>query len=829
MPSARLTAPAGRRPPYRPRPARVVPVSTYRLQLHRDFTFDGAAAQADYLAALGVSHVYLSPILQAAPGSTHGYDVVDHGRVSEDLGGREGFDRLVDTLHRRGMGVVLDLVPNHMAVPNPAWLNAPLWSVLREGQASAYAAWFDIDWAVLQGQVLMPVLDRPVDELLRTGGIRRARDGGRDRSELVLRCGRHELPVRPGTEDLPLADLLTAQAYRLSSWREVGLLNYRRFFDITSLIAVRVEVPEVFEATHALLLELVRSGQVDGLRIDHPDGLADPGGYLERLAEATDGAWVVVEKILGPGEELPDCWLCSGTTGYEHLHRVQHVFLDPRGEGPLTRLYAGLTGRLGSFAEEVAAGKRQAAEQVLRPEVEWLVRIVGRVAPDLPEDSVRRAVVAVLVSMDRYRVYQPRADEASLVLLDEAVERAGAQLPEPDHPALAVVRDLAAGRQLGETPSEHPEAAADFASRFEQTCGPVMAKGVEDSACYRYARLVAANEVGGDPSRLGLDPAELHARAGRTNATWPTTLTTLSTHDTKRSEDVRARLAILAERPAEWAAWVGQARVLAAPYRHTVLDPATEYLLWQTLAGAWPLTAERFQEYAVKAVREAALHTSWADPCEPYESAVRAFVAGVAGDRAVVAHLQDWLVQGEAATRAVVLGQKLLQLVLPGVADVYQGTELVDLALVDPDNRRLVDFAHRAERLCRLAGGQPPRDVSDEKLLVTSRTLELRRSHPQWFTGTQARYAPVHTSTEHALAVGRGDASGLAVVAVVTRFPAQLANRGGWGEHTMTLPPGTWDDQLARPAGSPRQYAGKVPLAEVLAGLPVALLVRGLA
>jgi (1->4)-alpha-D-glucan 1-alpha-D-glucosylmutase len=815
--------PSGERPRHHLAKGTVVPASTYRLQLHAGFTFDDAAAQADYLAALGISHLYLSPILEGAPGSAHGYDVVDPTQVSAALGGRAGFDRLVEELRARGLGVILDVVPNHMAVPVPEWRNVALWSVLRDGPDSPHAAWFDIDWATLDGQLLMPVLADEPDQLLASGGIRLARDGGRAGAELVLRQGDHEFPVRPGSESLPMPDLLAAQAYRLASWHDIERVNYRRFFDVTSLIAVRVEDPAVFEATHALVLELVRSGQVDGLRIDHPDGLADPAGYLERLGEATGGTWVLVEKILEGEEELPDGWRCAGTTGYDQLRQVQHLFLDPRGDGPLTELYAGLAGHPVDLTEEVLAAKQQVVDQVLVPEVERLVRLVHTVAPDLPGPSVRRAVKALLVSMDRYRVYDPGHHGAALAVLDEAVERAGAHLAEPDHPALGVLRDLAAGRDVTGPAGDHVAAVAEFATRFEQTCGPVMGKGLEDTAFYRHTRLLSVNEVGGDPSRVGIEPRQFHAHAQRTLAVWPTTMTTLSTHDTKRSEDVRARLAVLAERPAAWAAWLAEARCQAGPFRHPRLDPGTEYLLWQTLAGAWPLSAERLQAYAVKAVREAKVHTSWTDPDQPYESAVMGFVAGVTGHAASTAHLDDWVAQTADSTRATVLGQKLVQLVMPGVPDVYQGTELVDLSLVDPDNRRPVDFADRTARLARLDAGWSPRDLSDEKLLVTSRALRLRRSHPQWFWEDGATYAPLTTSTDHAVALARGDASGPALVAVVTRFPGRLEESGGWQDHTVSLPSGEWGDVLVHRDVS---CTGSVRLRELLTDLPVALLLR---
>ncbi len=801
----------------------MVPSSTYRLQLQPGFTFADAAAQADYLAALGISHVYLSPILQAEPGSTHGYDIVDHAAVNAELGGREGFDAVTKALRDRDIGVVLDVVPNHMAMPVPQWRNAALWSVLRDGRESRHAAWFDVDWDALDGKLLMPVLGSPLDDALAAGELVLVGDGGPDGSENVVRYHDHEFPVRPGTETLPVADLIGAQPYRLASWRETGRLNYRRFFDITSLIAVRVEDLDVFEATHALVLELVTSGQVDGLRIDHPDGLADPRGYLARLAEATGDAWVVAEKILEGEEELDDSWQCAGTTGYDTLLRVQQVFADADGADRLTELYAGLTGESATLADEVVAAKQQVVDTVLVPEVERLLGLVCALAPDFPRSSLRRALTGLLVSMDRYRAYSPATRRDARAVLDEAVERAGAHVSDHDHAALAQLRDLVVGQLPSAPASEHPDAVFEVGTRFEQTCGPVMAKGVEDTAFYRYTRLTGLNEVGGNPGVVGIPSVDLHAFAERTLAAWPTTMTALSTHDTKRSEDVRARLAVLAERPDEWAAWLAAARGLAASSRRPELDPATEYLLWQTAVGAWPVSEERLQAYAVKAVREAKLHTSWADPVAGYEAAVAAFVAGLFSEP-IAAHVEAWVEATAPSWRATVLGQKLLQLVLPGVPDVYQGSELVDLSLVDPDNRRLVDFAERTHRLSCLGTGGPPADLSDEKLLTSSKALRLRRAHPEWFTGDTATYQAVPTTTEHAVAVARGDeVTGAQVVAVVTRFPHRLGETGGWADHSLQLPPGDWRDALSR---RDSQFRNPAHLGTLLADLPVALLVR---
>ena len=816
---------------------RRLPTATYRLQIQPTFGFDDAAAAVDHVAALGLSHIYLSPVLQPTPGSTHGYDVVDHTRLNVEAGGREAFDRLVAAAHAAGLGVVVDVVPNHMAVPTPEHLNAPLWAVLREGRESAYAAWFDIDWAAADDRVVMPLLGGSLDDALTTGELTLAPDGGAGRDEMVVRYFEHELPVRPGTEDLPLADLVQRQWWRLDDWRVGAVtLNYRRFFNVTSLVAIRVEDRAVFDASHALVAELVADGSVDGLRIDHPDGLADPRGYLEWLAEATGDAWVVVEKILEGDEGLPTDWRCAGTTGYDLLWRLGALFVDPRGCEPLTDVLALTSGARQTLEEVVTASKQLVTTQGLVPEVLRLRRRVMDVvaapsAPARPEpETVDRALVALLVAMDRYRAYvvpSEGVDAPTQRVVDEAADRAREHLADADHPTLDLVRDLVLGRVDDDLRAEAGAAVDDLVVRFQQTCGPVMAKGIEDTAFYRWHRLVGLNEVGGDPDHFAVSPDELMDFVIRTAGAWPHTMTTLSTHDTKRSEDVRARLAALSEQPDAWRDWLRAAQELARPWRSETLDGATEYLLWQTLVGAWPLTEERLQAYATKAIREAKLHTEWAQVDEGYEQAVAAFVSGVLGSQTLGAHIEAWLTATAGPTRATVLGQKLLQLVLPGIPDVYQGAEVVDLSLVDPDNRRPVDVAALAARLARIddvgLGDQTDLDLGDEKLLVTSRALRLRRQHPEWFVGPDATVAHVRTDDEHAFAVSRGDGSGDHVVAVVTRLSTSLVS---WGGSVVAVPAGRWTDLLS---GTTHTSGGELALVDVLAERPVALLVRTIA
>jgi (1->4)-alpha-D-glucan 1-alpha-D-glucosylmutase len=769
------------------------------------------------VAALGASHVYLSPILAAVPGSTHGYDVVDHSRLSDDLGGAEGFDRLRRRLGEQSLGAVADVVPNHVAVPTPAWHNQALWSVLRTGPDSPYAGWFDVDWSTADHAILMPVLGRQIGDCLRDGEISLDTSG----DEPVLRYYDHVFPVRQGTEDLPLADVVDRQWYRLAWWRVADEeLNYRRFFDVDTLAGLRVEREEVFAESHALLVAMVREGGLDGLRIDHPDGLADPRAYLHRLAVATDGSWVVVEKILEGSESLPGDWECAGTTGYDALLRVGGLLVDPAGRAPLVTLYTQLTGEPTDFAEVVEAAKRDVVEHGLYAEVNRLVEVLADICQqdvalrDHTRRSLRESLVELLVAFPTYRAYVVPGEEPparSVAIVEGAADRARPHLAEERHATLSLVRDAALGR-LG-----RGRLRDEFVVRFQQTCGPVMAKGMEDTAFYRWFPLAALNEVGGDPAHFGVSVDDWHSWCAARQASWPAAMTALSTHDTKRSEDVRARLAALSELPEEWGRAITEWRAAAAPYRSADgwPDANTEYLLWQTIVGAWPLTADRLAAYLEKATREAKRHTTWVDPDPAYDEAVRAFATGVLSDAGLRAHVAAFVERLAPHTRVNVLAQKLLALTMPGVPDVYQGCELVDLSLVDPDNRRPVDFAARRALLAGLDSGAPAVGLDAEKLLVTARALRLRRDHPEWF-GPDGDYTPLATTSDHAVAFSRAGA----VATVATRLSARLAADGGWGDATLTLPPGEWTDVLS---GS--SYAGTVALADLLAAVPVALLV----
>ncbi|MFI2751957.1 malto-oligosyltrehalose synthase [Cellulomonas sp. P22] len=821
-----------------PAPGRPVPVSTYRLQLGPALTFADARAQVPYLASLGVTHLYLSPVLAAAPGSQHGYDVVDHGTVSEVLGGRDGLRALADAAHAAGLGLVLDIVPNHMAVPTPAWLNRALWSVLAEGSSSPYAPWFDVDWSAGEGALLMPVLGERIGAVLARGELTLDEvDVPGEGPTRVLRYYDHAFPVREGTEHLPLPDLVERQHYRLAYWRVADEeLNYRRFFDIDTLAAVRVEDPDVFDATHALVLELLADGTVDGLRVDHPDGLADPAGYLERLRERTGGAWVVVEKILEGEEELDPEWDTAGTTGYDGLWRVQQTFVDPGGAAELGALMHRIAGDTSdALAAVIEEAKREVVAGPLYAEVHRITDLAAEICHDdlWLRDHTWRALhdclIELLVAFDRYRAYvvpgRP-VDPASLAAMEAAAHLARERLAPERLPTLDVVVELLLGHAVGEAGRTGEAQRDELVVRFQQTCGAVMAKGVEDTAFYRWTQLVSLCEVGGEPSRFALPPTELVSWAAHAQRATPLGMTTSSTHDTKRTEDTRTRIGVLSELPLEWAALVEQLRAASAPYRSALLDGRTENLLWQTLAGTWtdqgPLAADRLTTYLTKAVREAKTHTSWVSPDADYEEGVLLTARSALVDPQVQMLLTGWEERTREAVRAATLGTKLVQLTLPGVADVYQGTEAPVIALVDPDNRRPVPVDELAARLARLDTGAAPRDLADEKLLVTARTLRTRRDAPEAFTGPHAGFVPLAHSSDHAVTFARTVEGTPHVVVVATRLAVALERLGGWGEHTVALPDGHWRDVLR----GGETDGGLQRIGPLLTDLPVALLVR---
>jgi (1->4)-alpha-D-glucan 1-alpha-D-glucosylmutase len=781
--------------------------ATYRLQLHAGFTFADAERTVPYLADLGVTHLYLSPILQAVAGSLHGYDVVSHSRVSDDLGGAEGLESLATTARQHGLGLVVDVVPNHMALVAPLTANAVLWQLLAEGRDAETAGWFDVDWDALDGRIGLPLLGDTLDNELKSGALVLDDHEGRR----VVRYHDHLFPVAAGTEGDDVGAVLARQHYLLASWREKDeVLNYRRFFDVDGLIAVRVEDPAVFEATHHVLLDLNRRGVIEGFRIDHPDGLADPEGYLRDLRRATRvGTAVWVEKILEGGERLPDGWQCEGTTGYDALRAVTAALIDPTTSPLIAETWTEVGGS-DDFEQFVDAAKREVVLGILGPERRRLTRRAHEILPDTDPAQVDDAVVELLVAAEVYRAYarphRPATGEA-LTRLESARDRARAARPDL---AEAIERLF----QAAARPSPSRPAEVDFAVRLQQTWGPVMAKAVEDTSLYRWHRLIALNEVGGDPGLLEhAGPEVMHAWAGHQQENWPLGMTTLTTHDTKRSEDVRARVLAVAGDAESWAA-CSEAFAEAAD-RHGV-DRPTGHLLWQTLVGVGPIDEQRLHDYLVKAVREAKQHTAWVDGDPRYEERVKA-LASAALERGRLKALVDTAVDHNAeSVRAFVLGQKLLQLTLPGTPDVYQGCEVVNLTLVDPDNRRPVDYDALRRRLDALME-RGPRDLDDEKLHVTVRALALRKEVRDSF-GDAGSYAPLPSTTRHLVGFTRGDEAAV----LVTRAPRRLEAAGGWQQQTVTLPQGLWRDELSETL----HEGGTVACAEMFESMPVALLRR---
>ena len=650
------------------------PRSTYRLQITADFDLFEAARRLPYLHDLGVDWVYLSPILEAQPGSTHGYDVVRHDRIDESRGGAAGLAALSAEARRLGMGVLVDIVPNHIGVEPPVH---NLWweSLLVHGESSPYASYFDVEWERGDGRLVLP----------------NAENGGD--------------------------------------------LNYRRFFTISTLAGVRVEEPEVFEATHVEIRRWFDEGLVDGLRVDHPDGLQDPAGYLRDLSSLTDGAYVVVEKILEPSEGLEPDWSCAGTTGYDALGLIDRVLTDPAGVQQLP-------GSTEDFDELVHDRKLGVARGALLPET----RRISREANGSDD-----AVAELLACFPVYRSYLP-----------DGVEHLDHAFAEARHRR----RDLASAYDLLEPVLRDPTHPA--ALRFQQTSGMVMAKGVEDNAFYRWSRLTSLNEVGGDPSIFSVTPAEFHGWAARRQHEWPDAMTALTTHDTKRSEDTRARITALAEVPELWVSSLDELQRLAP-----MPDAGLANLLWQAAVGAWPISRERLHAYAEKAMRESGEHTDWMDPDESFEAAVHTALDAAYDDAAVTEVVERVVYRIALAGWSNALAAKLLALTMPGVPDVYQGTELGDFSLVDPDNRRPVDFDAAARSL---------HDASIVKQQLTAEALHLRRDRPELFT----TYEPVIAegpAADHVLAFDRGG-----VVAVVTRLPIGLEEKGGWGDTIVRFP-----------------------------------------
>jgi (1->4)-alpha-D-glucan 1-alpha-D-glucosylmutase len=827
-----------------------VPRATYRLQFNEHFRLRDGTALVPYLCALGISHIYASPLLMARPHSVHGYDICDFHRLNPELGTEADLAELVGTLRDHGMGLVLDVVPNHMGIGS--LLNSWWWSVLSEGLASPYARYFDIEWDSpdprLRGKVLLPVLADAYDRVLERGELQLAFQDG----AWVLRYFDQLFPVAPASLPARLAPylsrppaagpeireinasveeldrLLRGQHYLLTDWRAADSeLNYRRFFTIAGLAGLRIEDEQVFAETHALIGRWLESGWLDGLRVDHPDGLRLPEQYLRRLRALAPKAWIVVEKIIEPGESVPAAWPVAGTTGYDFLNLVGGLFVDPNGEGPLADFYAEFTGEAGDYSAIVREKKLRVLRGPLATEVNRLARILIRItAPDggrfrFKRDKLRDAISEVAAAFPVYRTYADPAEaapgEADATFIGEALDNARQRRPDLGPEPFDLLGDLLLLRR-------HGSIEDDFMLRFQQLTGPVMAKGVEDTAFFCFNRLLSLNEVGGDPGKFGVGIAAFHEACRTRRQFWPYSMLATSTHDTKRSEDVRARLHLLSEVPQAWRQAVLRWAGMNERHRRDGWpDRNAEYYFYQTLFGAWPLSVDRALACMEKATREARQHTGWKHPDAAYETAMREFVTDVLGDAGFREDLERSLAPLVEAGEINSLAQTLLKLTAPGVPDFYQGSELWDLSLTDPDNRRPIDFGRRRGLLARLEALSPgevwrQRAEGLPKLWLIRQVLAERRHQPDLFAGGSEYEALSATGTaaDHAIAFMRGGRA----ITVVPRLVVGLD--GNWGDTTLDIPQGQWKNVLTGESiGS-----GAVPLAVLLSRFPVALLIR---
>jgi (1->4)-alpha-D-glucan 1-alpha-D-glucosylmutase len=877
------------------------PSSTYRLQLNAAFSFYDAAGVAAYLKDLGVSHVYCSPYLQAAPGSMHGYDVVDHQRVNEELGGEKGHQEFCRRLSELDMGQVLDIVPNHMAIgpKNRYW-----WDVLENGPSSLYATWFDIDWqsneVKLQNKVLIPVLGDQYGKALASGqiaiefkdGVFRAsymhhsfplsprslatiltsaaavanddtlgfladslsRLPSPDAADPGLVQERHrdkdviyallkrlwdehpqilaviERTVKGINSDIDALDeLLNQQNYRLAYWRTADQeLGYRRFFDVNSLIGLRMERPHVFEATHRRIIEWLRSGVLDGVRIDHPDGLRDPKQYYERLRNRAPEAWIIGEKILEPGEFLRASWPIDGSSGYDFTNACNLLLVNGSGLREFTQIYREFTRTSADF-DTVAQEKKLSVEhEALGSDVNRLASIFVEICEnnrdrrDYTRAEIRRAIREVAACYSIYRTYvvaeRNEITDEDRAEIERAIACANERRQDIDAGLFDFIADILMLRVRGARESE-------FLLRFQQFTSPVMAKGVEDTAFYCFNRMIGLNEVGGSPGSDGMTIDEFHEYCLRMQANWPRTMTALSTHDTKRGEDVRARLAALAEVPGRWRTALHRwSRMNAAFKTRELPDRNTEYFLYQTLIGAWPISQERLVAYMEKAVREAKEQTSWTQQNKEFEDALRNFIERILASREFVGDLEGLVGHLLKAGRINSLTQTLLKLTAPGVPDTYQGSELWDLRLVDPDNRTPVDYESRRAMLNELTQGIAPEEIMHRvdsglpKLWVVHCALLLRGQHPEWFDANAA-YTPLPATGI------RGDnlvgfLRGGRVAAVVPRWPMKTGD--SWGATSVELPAGRWRNAFTGDVVD----GGRVRAQVMFGRFPVALLVN---
>lgn len=779
------------------------PRATYRLQFHADFTFADAEALVPYLDELGISHVYASPITTARRGSRHGYDVTDPTRVNPELGGEAALRRLSAALRKRGMGLIIDIVPNHMSIAggeNPWWQD-----VLENGQASAFARYFDIDW---NAPLVLPVLGSPLSHAIAQGHVRLVDAGGRlclrlyDETPCPLRPDDPVLAVPrgdalaghdPGEESgrKALAALAQRQHYRLAYWRAANdQLNWRRFFSINELAGLRAEDPDVFAATHALVFRLFAAGVIEGVRVDHVDGLSDPAGYCHRLVSGLEEAdpgrlpYVVVEKILAPGEHHPRDWRVQGTSGYDFMRDVTALLHEPAGREPLAEVWSRISGRSARFEDEEFTARRQLLSWQFEGQLRACVDAFATLAHGagdlawIPKAMLRRAVERLIWVFPVYRTYGTGASSPPEdAPVREAARRAAARHSPPgEDPVAALVLDWLEGNGPGDA-----RLAAEAVRRFQQLSSPIAAKAVEDTAFYRHGVLLSANEVGSAPSRFSMPIADFHAAMTRRCAKEPHAMLALATHDHKRGADARARLAVLSGVPEFWRSHVRQWMELARPDAAGI-DPADTYMLLQTLVGAWDASAvanrpeflARVQAWQEKALREAKLRSSWVAPDLDYEARCKKLAAALLGSERHCEFRDSFASFMQAISPAATansIAQTALQLSVPGVPDIYQGTELPDFSLVDPDNRRPVDFRHRKDMMAFTEDGA----AGAAKLQLISHLLAMRRARPSLFAAGD--YRPLEVSgprAGHVVAFARREGGSELVGAVAIRLERVL-------------------------------------------------------
>jgi (1->4)-alpha-D-glucan 1-alpha-D-glucosylmutase len=800
-----------------------IPISTYRLQFNKDFRFIDALRIVDYLHDLGITDLYASPILKARPGSTHGYDVTDPAQINPEIGTSEEFDQLVSALQAKGMGLVLDIVPNHMAasVDNPWWFD-----VLEKGQDSPYSGFFDVNWATQK--VLLPILGKPYGEALENQELVVRIENGRP----VLQYYEQKLPIAAGAENLNVDQVLSRQHYRLAYWRKAADgINYRRFFDINDLVALRAERDDVFEATHQYILKLVEQGKVTGLRIDHIDGLLDPKAYLDRLS----GNYVVTEKILAGNEHVPCDWRTHGTTGYDFLNFMNGAFIDRQGFHQLGKIYSDFVQSSASFVAVFRERKRQVMRELFPGEVAALVNRLSRLAEedrharDLAAEDLKEAFLSLSACLPVYRTYirNENISETDRTYIEDTISVSG---KGPAFDFLRRVLLIEPAWYLQHRKTEY----LDFTMRWQQFTGPVMAKGLEDTTFYVHNPLISVNEVGGDSNGpecyFGIE--EFHRRNLDRHARWPQTMNASSTHDTKRSEDVRSRINVLSEFPLEWARHLGRWRRL---FSRTTADgvpaPNEQAFIFQSMLGAWPIEPDRLKQYVTKALREGKTHSSWMNIDQEYESRVLSFVDSLYASEQFLNDFARF--QKKIAYFGFVssLSQLVLKITSPGVPDFYRGTDVWDLSLADPDNRRPVDFASRIAMFAGLQKKTNPRQLLKSlgdgrlKLYITWKLLNFRRAHRDLFL--EGEYVPLSVTgarADHVIAFARRIHDDWCVVAAPRLLGKLGRGRNRWQDTFIQLPTeagSDWTNILTK-----ENVSTELSASTLFAGLPVAVLAK---